>query len=360
MDKLITALVSTFFAWIACFALAGVVCWIYGSSRLEGFPALLAIAVWWLPPVFVFLKTSGIWDSIASERARQKYLVEERKRNEENRKAEIERAKQQEIWQAEQTKQRLAAQQLALQNTLASLASDSVHLAANLPSLAREAEQRLDLAEHEFKEGVFPTFWDAVEGAANKLATFNNDIQCIVANALQHKQLAPTFSGSPPQFRIGVDTLPDATHTAERMKLIVRKAQKSPDFAKIYEMRRTNQLLVSGFSSLGQAISDLSQNIRASIRDLEDSLMQSLSDLASQQKDSAAEALSEIRLAREQAQTDAAEARELSERQSDEAAQRADRESAAKRASERKEQEMLDDIRRRRKPLPPGLRDGEF
>ena len=182
MDKFITALVSTFFAWIACFALAGVVCWIYGSSHLEGFPALLAIAVWWLPPVFVFLKTSGIWDSIASERARQKYAVEERKRNEENRKAEIERAKQQEIWQAEQTKQRLAAQQLAIHNTLASLASDSVHLAANLPSLAREAEQRLDLAEHEFKEGVFPTFWDAVEGAANKLATFNNDIQCIVAN----------------------------------------------------------------------------------------------------------------------------------------------------------------------------------
>ena len=270
--------------------------------------------------------------------------------------ADIQRAQQKELWDKEHIKQ----QHLALQNHLVKLASDSARLAANLPALASDAMHGLNIAEQEYREGVFPMFWDAIEAAANKLATFNNDVKCIVMNALQHKEQSAHLNGGSPPFRIGIDTLPDATHIADKMHLIVRRAQKNADFAKIYEMRRTNQLLVSGFSSLGQAIADLSQDLQISMRDLETSLLDGISNVAQQQRESAADALSEMKLGREQAKSDAAELRESADRNARASAHRADQESAARREHERKEEEMLDDIRRRGKPVPPGFRDGQY
>ena len=56
-----------------------------------------------------------------------------------------------------------------------------------------------------------------------------------------------------------------ATATAERMQAIVRKAQRNFQFATIYEQRKTNQILVAGFTTLAQALNQMTGQITASI-----------------------------------------------------------------------------------------------
>jgi hypothetical protein len=52
------------------------------------------------------------------------------------------------------------------------------------------------------------------------------------------------------------------------MKAIVRVAQRDHDFASIYEMRRTNQILISGFTSLTQALDQMSYQVTSSVGSL--------------------------------------------------------------------------------------------
>jgi methyl-accepting chemotaxis protein len=52
------------------------------------------------------------------------------------------------------------------------------------------------------------------------------------------------------------------------MQAIVRKAQRDFQFATIYEQRKTNQILVAGFTNLAQALKDMTWQLTASIDDL--------------------------------------------------------------------------------------------
>jgi hypothetical protein len=65
-----------------------------------------------------------------------------------------------------------------------------------------------------------------------------------------------------------VSKLAVAATSAERMQAIVRKAQRDFHFATIYEQRKTNQILVAGFTNLGQALRDMKLQLAASIDDL--------------------------------------------------------------------------------------------
>lgn len=229
---------------------------------------------------------------------------------------------------AEESRQ---AEQHTLALRLVTLVSDSVQTASTLPQLVRESESALDSAEQEFSDGAFAPFWDAVETAATRLATFNNTVQQLIQNSTFHRSESSKLDTRPAPFQLGVDTLPDASHTAHRMRSVVRRAQKDFHFATIYEQRKTNQLLVAGFSTLGQAINELGDRLDSSLESLASSISIAISDQTSA-------LVSELETSREQAASD----------------------SAAQREHESKEREMLDNIQRRRKPRPPGLRDGEY
>ena len=242
----------------------------------------------------------------------------------------------------EEQARRVAEQQRALAVRLNDLVSDSTRTAATLPNLVRSAETTIDLAEQEFEDGAFAPFWDAVEQAANKLASFEATIQKLIQNSSFYTGEAPKLQTPPPPFQLGLETLPDASHTANRMRAVVRRAQKDFHFATIYEQRKTNQLLVAGFSTLGHAINELGDRLDSSLERLASSVSIGISDLASDitsaQERMTSKLSAELELSREQAATD----------------------SEAQREHERKEEEMLDNIQRRRRPLPPKLRDGEF
>jgi hypothetical protein len=66
--------------------------------------------------------------------------------------------------------------------------------------------------------------------------------------------------------------LPDARPAAARFAAIVRKAQTNFQFAVIFEQRKTNQLLHTGFGNLGAAIYSLGDSINASLSNLSKSL----------------------------------------------------------------------------------------
>ena len=253
-------------------------------------------------------------------------VVKRRAAVNELRKQEKERLRQEKERLRGEEEQRLKWEQHSIQTNLTNIVSASKKAAAELPELVRNAEQSLNNAEHEFKDGAFAPFWDAVEKAAFKLATFNNHVQLLDRNALDYKDNVSRFNGSPPPFELGLRILPDASHTVERMRTIVRQAQKNFHFATIYEQRRTNQLLVSGFSTLGQALSELEDRLESSLDNLASSVTEAISYTASAHMTDLLAELKETR-------------------------QHMARESEARREHERKEQEMLDNIQRGRKPL---------
>lgn len=170
------------------------------------------------------------------------------------------------------------ASQLAIQGRLKTIVSNSRHMASELSSLVNSAERSLSRAEFEFIDGAFAPFWDAVEQCANHLATFDSHIRILESNARNYKDVAQQFESEPPFFELGISVFPDATRTVERMQAVVRRAQKHFQFATIYEQRKTNQLLVTGFRNLGDALAGLQDRLESSIEQFASSLTSAITE----------------------------------------------------------------------------------
>lgn len=242
-----------------------------------------------------------------------------------------------------------AARLIELRHLIDTLCGNGMLLAENLPNLLQRAEQSLNRSEEEFAEGVFALFWDAIEASAQNLVAFDQDVRQITRirgeyrEAVMELQLIPksaemekTSGDAVPDLRL--DVLPEAKHTFERMRAIVRAALKEPNFAKIYEMRQHNKLLDEGFSTLGNALANLGSSIEASVRELESSLADNISELTSEQRRASAEALTESRVMRAQI-----------ERGTKEAAKHAHVEAKTRKEHERKQQELMERIAERTK-----------
>ncbi|RJQ18998.1 MAG: hypothetical protein C4560_06700 [Nitrospiraceae bacterium] len=222
-------------------------------------------------------------------------------------------------------RQEYEAYQDSLHQQILGYVSDSNTILKNLPVQIDIAENALNEAETEFKERAFAPFWDAVETAATRLAIFNFGIQQIKDNAINYMEEKKKLDSTPPRFQINIGTLPIATRTSDRMRRIVRRAQKDFQFSTIYEQRKTNKLLVEGFSSLGQALNEMTCRITTSI----EALFNSIRDLASSNRESSKELLAGVESLLNQMHSDAETSRDHN----------------------REERKMLDNIQRGKKPL---------
>jgi hypothetical protein len=63
--------------------------------------------------------------------------------------------------------------------------------------------------------------------------------------------------------------VPAGQPIADRLRGVVRKGQTSFQFATIYEQRRTNQILIAGFVTLGDALERLRTQIANDLGDLQ-------------------------------------------------------------------------------------------
>lgn len=160
------------------------------------------------------------------------------------------------------------------------LCENSLTLFESMPGYLMSAEGHLNQAEIDFADGAFSPFWDSIEDAAKSLGRFDEGVQKVKNISSQYTGLIERYVGVPPQFpleRKTVEKLAVGTSTAERMKAIVRTAQRDFQFSSIYEQRKTNQILVAGFTNLGQALDRMTWQITDSI----DNLTSSVESMAS-------------------------------------------------------------------------------
>lgn len=250
---------------------------------------------------------------------------------------ETEEARRQAAKEAEEARrQRHREEQRGYRNQMIAIGEQSMVLFESVPNHLRSAEGYLDKAEVEFADGAFAPFWDCIENAAKALGRIDEGVHHIKDNSSRYGELIKKYEDTPPGFplaRESVTKLGVASTSAERMQAIVRKAQRDFQFATIYEQRKTNQILVAGFTNLAQALNDMTWQITASI----DDLARSVDGMTSTLDESLRTIHSRV--------GDVAEA---VSRHSDEASK------AASEASMREEKvlNMLDNIQRGRRPFP--------
>lgn len=157
----------------------------------------------------------------------------------------------------------------------------------DIPRHLLTAEQLLDRAEQDFREGAFSPFWDSIEGAIGKLGAVDSNVQAIDQSSRKYAEVAKQTTIHFPAFPIGPGSarkLVAANTTEKRLRDVVRQAQRNFQFATIYEQRKTNQILVAGFESLGDALHGLGERLSASIDGLQIQISEMSSELTEPMK----------------------------------------------------------------------------
>jgi hypothetical protein len=198
---------------------------------------------------------------------------------------EAQRAAEREAESARQTAERHRREQQNLMKKAAELVDRSVELVQELPEIARQATGALDRADEELNERVFVPFWEAMGIAVNRLATFNRNVQAILFNRDAYIRLLPRMDKRPEPFVIDPSVIPDAAEIASRMARMARTAHKDRDFAQVFGAWKTNELLIAGFSSIQDAMSNLSSSLASSIGDLKWTLGDKLDQIAMEQRE---------------------------------------------------------------------------
>jgi hypothetical protein len=224
----------------------------------------------------------------------------------------------------------------AYRRQMSALGETALVLFEAIPKQVGEAEGDLTQAEAAFADRAFAPFWDCVEKAARTLSRVDENVRAITGTASRYAEIATQVKENAPVFPVripSIEKLSAGTMTAERMMTIVRQAQSDFQFAVIFEQRKTNQILVAGFTNLGQALEQMTWRITNSIGGLAsavDTMGATLNDSVSaldEQVRASADATASYR------ETRASEAAERTKR-------------------EEKVVEMLDNIQRARRPWP--------
>jgi len=133
----------------------------------------------------------------------------------------------------------------------------------------------LEDAEGEYKEKAFSSFWDSIEDAARYLADYRAKLGKISKNAHEYYQTLSVRQHNFPTFPVTNGTIPDASFVTGEFSRIVRLGQTNFEFASIWEHRRTREVLIAGFRSLGDAVSNLSFAIEGSVSQFQESISSS-------------------------------------------------------------------------------------
>ncbi|MGC9970224.1 MAG: hypothetical protein ABSE56_06515 [Bryobacteraceae bacterium] len=148
------------------------------------------------------------------------------------------------------------------------LAAEAQSGANSLPIILGEAEMTLDRARDELRSGLYSPFWEALEVATARLGVFHQTLSLIESRKTTYHAQAAQLGGDAPAFSLGVSVLPDPAATHRRLITLYREAQLNPDHAKVYEQRRTNAILIAGFTSLEQAIEGIGDRVVDAISSL--------------------------------------------------------------------------------------------
>lgn len=153
----------------------------------------------------------------------------------------------------------------------------------DLPQHLIQASKYLIKAESEYESNAFAPFWDAVEDAAQCLAVFNDKAKELSENADQYYRKLDDRKHTFPVFPVQLRTIPDASEEVKELRRIVRMGQTNYQFANIWEHRRTREVLIAGFRTLGEVVNNLGATIEGSIYDLRRSVSSDLAKVVEEQ-----------------------------------------------------------------------------
>ena len=134
----------------------------------------------------------------------------------------------------------------------------------SLPKLLSEADLHLRSAKYEFREKAYAPFWDKIEQVAVSLGIFNARLKRIEVETISYQKLLNGRTHNFPPLAIKSEDLPNPAPQAERFRQIVRMGQKDFEFATIWEHRKTQQVILEGFRTLGEAVGNLTLTIEES------------------------------------------------------------------------------------------------
>jgi hypothetical protein len=225
---------------------------------------------------------------------------------------------------------------------LAQLAAEAQAAARSLPIILGDAEITLDRAHDELRSLLPSPFWEAMEEVVVSLNAFQQALSVIEASRSAYLMQAAQLGSGVPEFTLGVSVLPDPAATHSRLNRLYREAQALDRFPMVYEQRRTNAILITGFRSLGQAIERLGGRIVDEISSLAASLDCRLVNLESSLESSVTAAAEQSAALRAELQR--------SHGVNDAILGQLRQDAEASSESERLALRMLDNIQRRRKP----------
>lgn len=245
---------GTFWLWVALWVVVG------STSKSFGIGVLCA-TIGTLVMVFA-VKNSKI------EEARRKKA--------ENEKTRVERENEREINRSKEEAQ-------SLTSSLARTYTSSGTLVSELPKHLSNASKWISKAEAEYKDSAFAPFWDAIEGAAQELSSFNDKAKTLSRRADEYYQGLNSRKHTFPAFPVDTNTIPDPSLVIKNMGRIIRMGQTNYQFAAIWEHRRTREVLIAGFHTLGEAVNNLGATIDDSIFSLQSSLSSDLATISKEQ-----------------------------------------------------------------------------
>lgn len=158
---------------------------------------------------------------------------------------------------------------------IVTLCDTSISLFEAIPRHLESAEKHLDQAESDFSDSAFSPFWDSIENAVKNLDAVSQCIKQIKNNYFRYADLIKCQEEGSQKFPIArqsFDKLVVSTTPVERLQAIVRTAQRDFHFSTIYEQRKTNKILTAGFTTLAQALDNMTLQLTESINNLTSSV----------------------------------------------------------------------------------------
>lgn len=168
---------------------------------------------------------------------------------------------------------------------LDSTLTDITALCETLEPLLDEASLHVTRAESEHADDSVGAFWDEIEAATRRFAQYNNSISVIHQLAEDHTRRRAALPSEFQPNALEPRALPDGDHLLSRMAKIVKQARRNPQWETIFQQRRTNDILVRGFESLGDAMESLQDTISAGFNDLADVLHSSVERISADHSD---------------------------------------------------------------------------
>jgi len=167
--------------------------------------------------------------------------------------------------------------------SLLSIYKSSENLVEDLQKYLDSASYFIEKAESEYNDNAFSPFWDAIESAATQLAIFNDATIKLSTNADEYFRKLSGRKHTFPVFPANESNLPNPIIILNELRRVVRLGQTNFQFANIWEHRKTQEVLLAGFRTLGEAVSNLASTIHYTISDLQQSVSSEIARIVNEE-----------------------------------------------------------------------------